>query len=272
MHVSRFDQQFSANITVMVRAARAAARSLVRDFGEVEKLQVSQKGPGDFVSKADINAEKKIIEELQKARPDFGFLTEEHGEIKGADETHRWIVDPLDGTMNFLHGIPHWSISIALEEKTIKGNEIVAAVVYDPIKDELFTAEKNAGAFLTTNRLRVSGRTKLADCVVATGAPTFGDQDIRKLVAEDIKTLYTQVADVRRLGSAALDLCYVAAGRYDCYLERKIKYWDIAAGMLIVREAGGMVTDFTGRDEHVSKGEIIAGNPKIQKMVTQLVK
>ncbi len=271
MHVSRFDTQFSATITVMVRAARAASRSLLRDFGEVEKLQVSAKGPGDFVSKADIRAEKTLIEELQKARPDFGFLTEEHGIIEGADETHRWIIDPLDGTMNFLHGLPHWSISIALEETTHKGKEIIAGVIYDPVKDEIFTAEKNAGAFLTTNRLRVSGRTKLSECVISTGAPCIMHGEDRSTVVSNVDKLSSQVGAIRSMGSAALDLCYVAAGRFDCYVERGIKYWDIAAGLLIVKESGGIVTDFEGRDQYVEKNEIVAGNSRIQKLITQLV-
>ena len=238
--------QASANVNIMIKAARKAARSLLRDFGEVENLQVSAKGPGDFVSRADIKAEQLIREELTEARPNYGWLGEESAEVKGEDPTRRWIVDPLDGTTNFLHGLPHWAISIGLEHK----GEIVAGVVYDPVKDEMFVAEKGAGAWLNDRRLRVSGRREMIEMIFATGIPFGGTAELPRALRE-IAALTPQTAGIRRLGSAALDLAYVAAGRYDGYWERDLKPWDMAAGILLVREAGGFVGTIEDGGEHL---------------------
>lgn len=228
--------QGSANLNVMMKAARRAGRSLVKDFREVENLQVSMKGAGDFVTKADIAAEEILKEELLGARPSYGWLGEEtKEEIKGADPTRRWIVDPLDGTSNFLHGLPHWAVSIALEHK----GEVVSGVVYDPAKDEMFYAEKGAGAWLNQSlRLRVSGRSRMIEGQFAVGIP-FGTRPQIGETLADMARLLPQCSGVRRWGAAALDLAYVAAGRFDGYWERYINTWDIAAGMLLVREAGG---------------------------------
>jgi len=248
--------QGSANLNLMIKAARKAGRSLVKDFREVENLQVSTKGPGDFVSKADREAERIIKEELMGARPTYGWIGEETGEDDGADPTRRWIVDPLDGTTNFLHGLPHWAVSIALEHK----GEIVSAVVFDPAKDEMFVAEKGAGAWLNdTRRLRVSGRKSMIEAVFATGLP-FGGKGTLPATLQDLARLLPATAGVRRWGAAALDLAYVAAGRFDGYWERGIKPWDIAAGMLLVREAGGFVGPVRDGDNPLEKGAIIAGN------------
>ncbi len=226
----------SANLNIMIKAARRAARGLIRDFGEVENLQVSSKSAGDFVSRADIQAEKLIREELTTARPNYGWLGEETGEAAGTDPTRRWIVDPLDGTTNFLHGLPHWSISIALEHKS----EIVAGVIYDPVKDELFTTEKGAGAWMNDRRLRVSDRREMVETIYATGVPFANNPGLPRFLRQ-VAALSPQCAGVRRLGSAALDLAYVAAGRYDGYWEFKLNPWDVSAGVLLVREAGGLV-------------------------------
>ncbi|WP_111429787.1 inositol monophosphatase family protein [Rhodobacteraceae bacterium DSL-40] len=229
--------QASANLNIMIKAARKAGRSLVRDFGEVEQLQVSRKGPGDFVSRADMRAEEMIRTDLTEARPNYGWLGEESDEVKGADPTRRWIVDPLDGTTNFLHGLPHWAVSIALEHK----GEIVAGVVYDPAKDEMFVAEKGAGAWMNDRRIRVSARRDTYEMIFATGVP-FGGSPNLPATLKDLANLTPRTAGIRRWGAAALDLAYVAAGRYDGYWERGLNPWDIAAGLLLVREAGG----FTG--------------------------
>ena len=235
----------SATITVMIRAAFAAAKGLKRDFGEVEQLQVSEKGPGDFVSRADIMAERVLRKELERTRPEYGFLGEEGGETKG-DGRNRWIADPLDGTTNFLHGVPHFAISLALE----RDGEVIAGIIYQPISDELFWAEKGNGAFIDTpnarsRRLRVSGRKEPARALVGTGIPHIGKGDhptyVKKLEAVANKT-----AGVRRWGAAALDLAFVAAGRYDAFFEYGLSPWDVAAGILMVREAGGLVNDVAG--------------------------
>jgi myo-inositol-1(or 4)-monophosphatase len=235
----------SATITVMIRAAFAAAKGLKRDFGEVEQLQVSEKGPGDFVSRADIMAERVLRKELERTRPEYGFLGEEGGETKG-DGRNRWIADPLDGTTNFLHGVPHFAISLALE----RDGEVIAGVIYQPISDELFWAEKGNGAFIDTpnarsRRLRVSGRKEPARALVGTGIPHIGKGGhptyVKKLEAVANKT-----AGVRRWGAAALDLAFVAAGRYDAFFEYGLSPWDVAAGILLVREAGGMVNEIPG--------------------------
>lgn len=248
--------QGSANLNLMIKAARRAGKSLVKDFREVENLQVSTKGPGDFVSKADREAERLIKEELMGARPTYGWLGEETGGEDGADPTRRWIVDPLDGTTNFLHGMPHWAISIALEHK----GEIVSAVVYDPAKDEMFWAEKGAGAWLNDNRrLRVSGRRSMAEAVFATGVP-FGAKKTLPAMLADLARLMPACAGVRRWGAASLDLAYVAAGRFDGYWERELQPWDIAAGLLLVKEAGGLVGPVREGDDILGRGAILCAN------------
>jgi myo-inositol-1(or 4)-monophosphatase len=245
----------SANLNIMIKAARRAGRGLVKDFREVENLQVSIKGAGDFVSRADIQAEKTIKEELMGARPTYGWLAEEGGGDEGQDPTRRWIVDPLDGTTNFLHGLPHWAISIALEHK----GQIVAGVVFDPAKDEMFFAEKGAGAWMNDMRLRVSGRHRMIESIFATGLPFAGRADLPDTL-RDLGRILPVCAGVRRWGSAALDLAYVAAGRYDGYWERRLNSWDLAAGMLIVREAGGMVEPMNPNGDILADGEIVCAN------------
>ncbi|MEM9197835.1 MAG: inositol monophosphatase family protein [Pseudomonadota bacterium] len=247
----------SPTLNIMIKAARRAARGLVRDFGEVENLQVSVKSAGDFVSKADLRSEKILREELLGARPAYGWLGEEGGETPGKDPTRRWIVDPLDGTTNFLHGMPHWSISIALEHK----GEIVIGVVYDPVKDEMFVAEKGQGAWVNDRRLRVSGRREFSACVFGTGIPFATIGDLPGTLA-DLSRLLPQCAGVRRMGSAALDLAWVAAGRFDGFWERKLNLWDIAAGLILVREAGGLVGSLA-EGEPLETGSIMAANGEI---------
>lgn len=260
--------RLSPNLNVMIRAAEKAARSLVRDFGEVEQLQVSTKGPGDFVSAADRRAEEIIQQELSYARPDFGFLMEESGVIEGKDKDNRWIVDPLDGTTNFLHGIPHWCISIALETK----GEVVAGVIYDPVKDELFHAEKNAGAFMRNKRLRVSGRNELMSATIATGAPRRAHGSREKFLKE-YEAVLTLSPGLRRFGAAALDLAYVAAGRYEGFWERELKTWDVAAGILIVKEAGGFVGDLDDqRNNPLLSGNILAANDALFRDLQKVLK
>ncbi|PJF09065.1 inositol monophosphatase family protein [Pseudorhodobacter sp. MZDSW-24AT] len=248
--------QGSANLNLMIKAARRAGRSLVKDFREVENLQVSTKGPGDFVSKADREAERMIRDDLMGARPTYGWLGEETGAAAGADPTRRWIVDPLDGTTNFLHGMPHWAVSIALEHK----GEIVSAVVYDAAKDEMFWAEKGSGAWLNdSRRVRVSGRRSLSEAVFATGVP-FGAKKTLPATLQDLARLMPACAGVRRWGAAALDLAYVAAGRYEGYWERELNAWDVAAGILLVKEAGGMVSGIRDGQDPLEDGSIVAGN------------
>ncbi len=246
----------SALINVMTRAAEKAAKGLRRDFGEVEQLQVSLKGPGNFVSTADLKAERILRQELSKARPDYSFLMEESGASAGKDGEHRWIVDPLDGTTNFLHGLPHFCISIALE----RAGDIVAGVVYDPIKDELFWGEKGIGSFLNDRRLRVSSRRQLSQALVATGTPYGQRSDGRPRYLRQLDSLMDQVGDIRRMGSAALDLAYVAAGRFDGYWEYGLSAWDIAAGLLLVREAGGYASEPSGEGDPLLSGDILAAN------------
>ena len=260
--------QASANVNIMIKAARKAARSLLRDFGEVENLQVSSKGPGDFVSRADIRAEQLIREELTEARPNYGWLGEESGpEVKGADPTRRWIVDPLDGTTNFLHGLPHWSISIALEHK----GEVVAGVVYDAAKDEMFVAEKGAGAYLNDRRLRVSGRKEMIEMIFATGVP-FGARTELPPALREIAAAAAVSAGVRRMGSAALDLAYVAAGRVDGFWERGLAPWDVAAGLILVREAGGLVGPVGGGADPLGGGGVVAANANVFEPLTRLLR
>jgi myo-inositol-1(or 4)-monophosphatase len=257
----------SALLNVMIAAARKAARALKRDFGELEKLQVSLKGPANFVSAADRRAEETLYAELSKARPGYSFLGEEGGAREGADKTHRWIVDPLDGTTNFLHGIPQFAISIALERE----DAVVAGLVYNPATDEMFIAEKGKGAFLNEQRIRVAGRKRLADAVIACGLPHIGRGDIA-LAQRETGALQPQVAGLRRFGAAALDLAWVAAGRLDGYWERDLKPWDVAAGMILVREAGGFVSDCDGGADIFASASITAGNETMQKELVRVLK
>ena len=249
--------QRSALLNVMTAAATKAARGLVRDFGEIENLQVSKKGPADFVTTADKKAEEVLVAGLAKARPRFGFLLEEGGKIEGADTSNRWIIDPLDGTTNFLHGIPHFSISIALE----RDGEPVAGVIYEPITDQMFWAEKGQGAYLNGRRIRVSARRRLEESLFATGIPFAGKQDHDRFLSQ-LKAVMAVSAGVRRFGSAALDLAYVAAGRYEGFWEFGLHPWDIAAGIVLVREAGGFVTDIGGGGM-MESGEILAANDSL---------
>lgn len=251
----------SANLNVMMQAAEKAGRALLRDFGEVENLQVSKKGPGDFVSAADKKSEQILIAELQRVRPKFGLLLEESGVIEGSDPDSRWIVDPLDGTTNFLHGIPHWAVSIALEYK----KEIIAAVTYDPVKNEMFIAEKGSGAYLNHRRLRVSPRDKLSESVLCLG-------EVRSSSCANALTALPGVAGFRRFGSASLDLAYVAAARVEGYWERGLQPWDVAAGSLLVREAGGFVTDLQGGKDFLNGSSICAANPVLHAEILKHLK
>lgn len=250
--------QGSANLNVMVKAARKAARSLVKDFREVENLQVSSKGAGDFVSRADIASEKIIRDELMGTRPNYGWLGEESDPVAGKDPTRRWIVDPLDGTTNFLHGLPHWAISIALEHK----GDVVAGVIYDPSKDEMFVAEKGQGAWMNNQRLRVSDRSRMIECLFATGLPYAARGQLPDTL-QQMARLLPGSAGVRRWGAAALDLAYVAAGRLDGFWELGLHPWDTAAGIILVREAGGFVEALAPGEDALSSRDIIAGNSEI---------
>ncbi|THF54626.1 inositol monophosphatase family protein [Ollibium composti] len=256
----------SALLNVMVQAAMKAGRSLSRDFGEVQNLQVSMKGPGDYVSQADRKAEDIIFAELSRARPGYGFLMEERGAVTGDDDQHRWIVDPLDGTTNFLHGIPIFSVSIALERQ----GQVVAGVVYNPAMDELYTAERGGGAFLNDRRLRVAARTKLSDAVIGCGVPHLGRGRHGNFLIE-LRNVMAEVSGIRRLGSAALDLAYVAAGRMDGFWEDGLSAWDIAAGLLLIREAGGFVSDLNGGQTMLEKGALVAGNEAIHRALLKTV-
>ncbi len=254
-------------INVMVAAARKAARTLKRDFGEVEHLQVSVKGPANFVTAADRRAEETLRAELSKARPGYGFLGEETGRHEGSDKTHTWIVDPLDGTTNFRHSIPQFCISIGLE----RAGTVVAAVVYNPITDELFVAERGKGAFLNDRRLRVAARKRLLDAVISCPLPHHGRGDLA-LGLRELGAVQDNVAGLRRFGAAALDLAFVAAGRLDGYWERNISPWDVAAGILLVREAGGFVTDIDGGEAMFDKRHIVAGNEAMHRELLALLK
>jgi myo-inositol-1(or 4)-monophosphatase len=256
----------SALINVMLAAARKAGRGLKRDFGEVEKLQVSVKSPANFVSAADHRAEDTLRAELLKARPGYGFLGEEGGLQEGSDKTHTWIVDPLDGTTNFLHGIPHFAISIALQRE----DKIVAGLIYNPANDELFTAERGKGAFFNDHRIRVAARKRLAEAVVCCALPHHGRGDLA-LFRREMTAIQDKVAGLRRFGAAALDLAYVAAGRFDVYWERGLSPWDFAAGVILVREAGGFVTDLADRERTMEAGDIIAGNETMHQEVLKLL-
>ena len=257
----------SANINVMVKACRKASKILIRDFGEIEKLQVSVKGPGDFVTAADKKVEKILIDELTKARPNYSILSEEIGEVKN-DNEFRWIIDPIDGTANFLHGIPHFCISIGLE----KNKEIINGIIFDPIKDEIFTAEKGNGSYLNNQRLRVSGRNKLKDSIIFTGGPKYESKE-KDLVLEEYKKFSSNVyIPIRKMGSAALDMAYVAAGRCDGFWQRNLNYWDIAAGIILIKEAGGFVSDFKGSANYVENKTILASNSKINQEMIEIFK
>jgi myo-inositol-1(or 4)-monophosphatase len=263
----------SGLIRVMEKAARKAGQRLRRDFGEIEHLQVSRKGPADFVSKADQNSERTIYDELLAARPDWGFLLEEAGEIPGDPTKPRWVVDPLDGTSNFLHGIPHFAVSIAAQEPRLDGSgwgDVIAGIVYQPITDESFWAEKNRGAWQQAKRLRVSARRYLEDSLIATGTPFAGHGDVAEWT-KIFDALAPQVAGVRRFGSAALDLAWVAAGRYEAFWESGLCPWDTAAGCLLVREAGGFVTDFQGRSLPICDQQLLAGNDALHSRVHKVL-
>lgn len=259
----------SPALNVMVAAARKAARPLVRDFNELEHLQVSMKGPADFVSSADERTERMLFEELSKARPGYGFYGEEGGMREGPDKTHRFIIDPIDGTTNFLHGVPHFAISIALERE----GQLVSAVVYNPITDELFVAEKGHGAFLNDKRLRVAARKELAPSLIATGIPFMarGTNEERERSLAEVKAVVSRTAGIRRFGSAALDCAFVAAGRFDGFWERDLNPWDIAAGILLVREAGGLVTNLDGTPDPLRNGDILATNEALHPQLMKLL-
>jgi len=262
-------------MTVMQMAAQKAAKRLLRDFAEVEQLQVSIKGPGDFVSQADMRAEASIREDLARARPGYAFLMEESGASGGDNWTWRWIVDPLDGTTNFLHGIPHWAISIGLQRRLPDGSvELAAGLVYNPVNNEMFWAEKGVGAFLNERRLRVSARRNMLEAVFATGIPFAKVPAQRRLpFARILGALMPQVAGIRRFGAAALDLAWVAAGRYDGYWELGIKPWDCAAGVLIVREAGGYATNPEGQEigDFEDDVNVVAGNVNLHGPLREIV-
>jgi myo-inositol-1(or 4)-monophosphatase len=256
----------SALLNVMVQSALKAGRSLARDFGEVQNLQVSLKGPADYVSQADRKAETIIKTELMRARPTYGFMGEESSEQKGTDGAHRWIVDPLDGTTNFLHGMPHFAVSIALE----RNGEIVAGVIYNPSTDELYTAERGGGAFLNDRRLRVAARKAMSDAVIGTGVPHLGRGHHGKFLVE-LRHVMGECAGIRRMGAAALDLAYVAAGRLDGFWETPLEPWDMAAGILLIREAGGFVSDTKGGTDMFGSRSVAVGNEYILKGLLELV-
>lgn len=254
-------------INVMCQAAQKAGRKLNRDFGEVEHLQVSKKGPADFVSNADRTAEKVLFEELSKARPKYGFLMEESGTREGSDSSNTWIVDPLDGTTNFLHGIPHFAISIGLQ----RDNELYAGVVYAPVEDQMFWAEKGLGAYLNGRRLRVSARREMAPSLFATGLPFMG-RDHDPMIMAQVDSVMSQSSGIRRFGAASLDLAWVAAGRYDGYWESGLQPWDIAAGCVLVREAGGYITDFNGGKKFLQNGNVVVANDQLHGPLLSILK
>jgi myo-inositol-1(or 4)-monophosphatase len=261
----------SGLLTVMDRAARKAGAKLRRDFNEVTHLQVSRKGPADFVTKADQASERTLYEELGHARPDWGFLMEEGGEIEGDPTKPRWIIDPLDGTSNFLHGIPHFAISIAVETPLAGGgSEITSGLVYQPLTDESFWAEKGRGAWVQSQRLRVSARRELSEALIATGIPFMGHGNFAQW-SRIFGAVAPEVAGIRRFGAASLDLAWLAAGRYDGFWEADLAPWDVAAGILLVREAGGFVTDFRGSDRAMERSEFLAGNDVLHSKLHKLV-
>ena len=257
----------SPALNVMVAAARKAGRALIRDYGELENLQVSKKGPADFVSTADQRTERILVEELTRARPGYGFLVEEGGTIEGPDKTHRFLIDPIDGTTNFLHGIPQFAISIALERE----GQLVSAVVFSPVTDELYIAEKGRGAYLNDRRLRVAARKNLSEILVASGAPFMGKTG-RDGFLKELDAILSATAGMRRFGAASLDLSCVAAGRFDAFWERNLQAWDVAAGILLVREAGGVVSDLKGRDTMLESGDILATNEHLHRPLLELLR
>ena len=257
----------SANINVMVKACRKAAKVIIRDFGEIENLQVSSKGPGDFVTSADKRTEKIIIEELQKAHPDYGIITEESGIINKTNTNNRWIIDPIDGTTNFLNGIPQFAISIGYEEE----NEIKCGVIFDPIKNEMFCAEKGNGAYLNNSRIRVSNKKKLKDALLVTGGPRQSSKIKKEIFSEFVEVSNNILSPVRKFGSAALDLAYVACGRFDGYWQRELSYWDVAAGIIILKEAGGFVDFFEEDNKDPLKKNILASNSNIHDEFSNLI-
>ncbi|GAA0576517.1 inositol monophosphatase family protein [Rhizomicrobium electricum] len=259
----------SPALNVMVAAARKAARPLIRDFGELENLQVSHKGPADFVSNADERTERILYEELTKARPGYGFLGEEGGFREGPDKTHRFIIDPIDGTTNFLHGVPIFAISIALERE----GQLQSAVIYNPISDELYVAEKGHGAYLNDKRLRVAARKSLPETLMATGIPYMarGTDEERERSLAEVKAIVSRTSGIRRCGAASLDLAFTAAGRFDAFWERGLNPWDIAAGILLVREAGGLVTNLNGSSDPFSNGDVLATNETLHPQLMAIL-
>ena len=257
----------SANINVMIKACRKASKILIRDFGEVEKLQVSLKGPGNYVTASDKKVEKILIEELLKARPNYSILSEEAGEINN-DDSFRWIIDPIDGTSNFLHGIPHFAISVGLEHN----KEIISGIVYDPIKDEMFVAEKGNGSYMNNQRMRVSARSKIKNCIIFSGGPRYESENKELTFKEYIKFSSKVDTAIRKLGCASLDMAYVAAGRCDGFWQRDLNYWDIAAGIILVKESGGYVTDFKGKNEYIENKTILVTNSKINNEMIEVLK
>ena len=251
----------------MVKACRKASKTLIRDFGEIENLQVSIKGPGDFVTNCDKKVEKILIDEFLKARPNYSILSEEIGEINN-DDSFKWIIDPIDGTSNFFHGVPHFAISVGLEYN----KEIVCGIIYDPIKDEMFTAEKGNGSYLNNQRMRVSSRSKLEDCMIFTGGPKREAKNKELALKEYYKFSTKVLLPIRKLGSASLDMAYVAAGRCDGFWQRNLNYWDIAAGIILVKEAGGFVTDFQGENQYIKNKTVLATNSKINKEMIEVLK
>ena len=259
----------SANINVMLKACRKAGKTLIRDFGEIENLQVSLKGPGDFVTASDKKVEKIIIDELQKARPNYSILSEEIGLIKN-DEEFKWVLDPIDGTANFLHGIPHFGISIGLEQN----KEIICGIIFDPIKDEIFTAEKGNGSYLNNQRMRVSSRKILDQSIIFTGGPSSKSNEEEKKMSLEEYNKFSKLVKIpiRKMGSASLDMAYVAAGRCDGFWQRNLNYWDIAAGVILVKESGGFVTDFSGENSYIQNKTILATNSKINNEMIEILK
>ena len=251
----------------MVKACRKASKTVIRDFGEIENLQVSLKGPGNFVTNCDKKVEKILIDELLKARPSYSILSEEIGEINN-DDSFKWIIDPIDGTSNFFHGVPHFAISIGLEHN----KEIICGIIYDPIKDEMFTAEKGNGSYMNNQRMRVSSRSKLEDCMIFTGGPKRDAKNRELALKEYYKFSIKLLTPIRKLGSASLDMAYVAAGRCDGFLQRNLNYWDVAAGIILVKEAGGFVTDFNGENEYIQNKTILATNAKINEEMIEVLK
>jgi myo-inositol-1(or 4)-monophosphatase len=256
----------SPEINILEKVCNKASKIIIRDFGEIEKLQVSKKGPGDFVTKTDQKVEEIIIEELERARPGYNFLAEEGGTSKEKKSEFTWIIDPIDGTNNFLHGIPHFSISIGLE----KSGEIIAGMIFDPIKNEMFYAEKGRGAYLNNSRIRVSSRNVIGDSIALTGGPAFAEPN-KEMFYNEYVAMCNHFNQVRKLGSAALDLAYIAAGRGEIFWHKNLQYWDIAAGLIIVREAGGAITDFKGKTFNLQNKELLATNSRLDSETIKIL-